>query len=630
MSSGYEELKNKIKDLPISEVIGQYLTLHKKGAQTLAKCPFHDDSHPSLNINDQKGMWYCFVDNMGGDAISFVKSYKNIGFVDAMEDICQALGWDFSQYQTVKKVNPQFDMAKKILTNTSKLYKKVAETGQYQAYADFLSGRNLKQETADQYMLGISPKNNAVYEYLNSIPEQKEREFALSTALKLGLIRPSKYEGQPYYDTFRERIIFPIWDRYGQVIGFTSKITRDDQKPKYLNSVESIMFNKSELLYGINFAKTMIRQHDAVILVEGNMDQITLNQAGFTNSVAIMGTALTENNVQYLIALTKNIYLCLDNDQGGQQAAIKANRLFMAHGITPKFIALGTTKDPDEFINQHGSLAFQNQIDEAETMIDVILDDYAQSAQELDTDEKLKVLERGYQALSPLKESLQATERIAKFADSLGLKSNAQTIVENYKLYLQGNKEEQAISKPKPTQTLKEGEANQVDQKVALPEAKMNKSEKLLLQNLIQYPELLVHDELSKLLDFIGENEVKRFVCAIRDLFFEIDEAEFLPVIRSIITGDQYSDELTTTVGAALWRYRPHPIEEKILKQMLADLSAKLEEEMLKDKKNSIKDQQKFVLDSESQEKLFNELITIEKRLSQLKKTVRKKSSPTI
>lgn len=630
MSGTLDDLKLKIKDLPISEIIGQYLTLHKKGNQVLAKCPFHDDSKPSLNINDQKGMWYCFVDNMGGDAITFVMNYKNLKFPEALEDICGAMGWDFSQYQSKTKQSPKLEMAKKILTKTAHLYKKFAETNNYSAYTDFLKSRQVHQETATQYQLGITPKNNALFEYLSSIPNKKEREFAISIAAQLGLIRPSKFEGQPYYDTFRERIMFPIWNVSGQVIGFTSKITKPDQKPKYLNSIESFMFNKRELLYGINFAKTPIRQQDAVILVEGNMDQISLFQAGFQNTVAIMGTALTESNVDYLLKLTKNIYLCLDNDQGGKQAAHKANALFMAQSVTPKFISLGELNDPDDYVTKNGGLAFQNQIDEAEPMIDLILADLLQQGKNASTDEAIKILEKAYEAISPLKESLQATERIVDFASKLGLKSEPSRILENYKNHLQGNIKAQTENTIRQKKDEVIQRPNVEEKKVELPATEITKVEKTLLQNLIQFPELLGHDELGKLLDFIGENEVKRFVCAIKDIYFEIDEAEYLSVVRSIIAGDQYSNELAGTVGAALWTYRPHPLDDKIVDQMLTDLSAKLEEEMLRDKKISIKNQQKNVLDKESQEKLFNELITVEKRLAQLKKNSRKKTSTTI
>ncbi len=630
MTGTLDDLKLKIKDLPISEIIGQYLTLTRKGAQTLAKCPFHDDSHPSLNINDQKGMWYCFVDNMGGDAITFVMNYKNLNYVDALEDICGAMGWDFSQYQSKTKQSPKLEMAKKILTKSTHLFKKCAETKNFPAFTEFLKTRGIDEETATNYQLGISPKNNALFEYLNSIPNQKERDFALSIASQLGLIRPSKYEGQAYYDTFRERIMFPIWNVSGQVIGFTSKITRPDQKPRYLNSIESFMFNKSEILYGINFAKTAIRQQDAVILVEGNMDQISLFQAGFQNCVAIMGTALTENNVEYLLKLTKNIYLCLDNDQGGKQAAIKANTLFMAHGITPKFVSLMDVKDPDEFIVAKGGLAFQNQLESAGPMIDLILSDLIDSGKDASTDEALSLLQDAYKAVSPLKDSLQATERIMNFASELGLKSDSNLILENYKNYLQGNKTSAPRTAPKTQTTTTNPTLKSEEKHVDLPPAQITKVEKTLMQNLIQFPELLGHDELGKLLDFIGENEVKRFVCAVKDIYFEIDEAEYLSVIRSIISGDQYSKELAGTVGAALWTYRPHPLEDKVVDQMLTDLSAKLEEEMLRDKKISIKNQQKNVLDKESQEKLFNELITVEKRLAQLKKNSRKKSSTII
>lgn len=187
MSAGtIDELKSRIKDVPVSEILSRYVHVVKKGTQTQAVCPFHDDHDPSLTINDQRGMWFCFVDNMGGDAIRFVMLYRKLEFLDALKDICDKLGWNFNDYHQEKKASPKVEMGKKLLTNGMKLFKKIAETGQYQPFQDFLKNRGLSEEIAKNYQLGYAPNGTVFFDYISSIKNEKERNFAISHCSRAG------------------------------------------------------------------------------------------------------------------------------------------------------------------------------------------------------------------------------------------------------------------------------------------------------------------------------------------------------------------------------------------------------------------------------------------------------------
>ena len=318
------ELKQRIVDeVLISTVVGQYIPITRKGTSTLAVCPFHDDHKPSMNVTDDRKYFKCFACGEGGNAIDFVMKYKNLDFKDALKEISQQNGIRFEDYITQKTKSPRAKMAEKILTRATSVYQKMAETKKFPAFENFLVTRKLSHEISSTYNLGFAPKYNAITEYLLSITNQADRDLALSVATEIGLIRENSAENQQksgyksHYDTFRERIIFPIWDHFGQVIGYTSRRIHEYQKAKYMNSKESFVFNKSMILYGLHLAKNHIREKDSVLLVEGNMDQMTLFNKGFKNSVAIQGIAISEHSIRTLKSLTKNFYLTLDNDAGG-------------------------------------------------------------------------------------------------------------------------------------------------------------------------------------------------------------------------------------------------------------------------------------------------------------------------
>ncbi len=630
MSSGtIDELKSRIKDVPISEIISRYVHVVRKGAQTQAVCPFHDDHDPSLTINDQRGMWFCFVDNMGGDAIRFVMLYRKLEFIDALKDICDKLGWNFNDYHQDKKASPKVEMGKKLLTNGMKLFKKIAETGKYKEFQDFLTKRGLSGDVAKNYQLGYAPNGTVFFDYINSIKDEKERGFAIATAAELGLIKPSTYGEKSHYDTFRDRIIFPIWDHFGQVIGFTSRATKDDQKPKYLNSVDSFLFSKKDLLYGLHLAKNAIRERDQVILVEGNMDQVAMFKNGFENTVAIMGVALGERSLTRLLPVTKNIVLALDNDNAGWKASERINAQFMEKGITPLFLDLGEHKDPDDFLNAEGHNALAKRIEEAKPFIDIQLErTIPKEAPEL-AERKLEILNQIFEILSPLKDSLSATERSVAWAKKLGLQSDSSTIIRNYTEYLRGNASSLAPQTPvmefdgPPPGWNEENpfdgdiyeERVQIDRQITGVESR-------LLQNLVQHPELLLLDQTAELLDFVGNDEVKGYISKLRELMYEIDESEYPSIVNSLMSDEHYSAELIAIAGGALYKYRDTSLNDKVAKKMIEDIKKTLQVEQLKEEKKSLKLRHLSAQTKEEQTEILTLMMAVDKKLADVRRGV--------
>ncbi len=650
-----DELKIKIKEeVPISSVIGSYLSIKKSGAAYLSLCPFHSDSKPSMHINDNKKMFKCFSCEAAGDSIAFVMKYRNIDFIEALKEICQKQGINFESYQEEKKSNPKLEMARKILTKTAQLYRKTATTHKFIPYDDFIKKRGLDEEIASTYNLGYAQAKNSLCDYLGSIPNESDRTFAETIALELGLIKKDLHHSSSHYDTFRERIIFPIWDQLGQVIGFTSRAIRDDQKAKYMNSIDSFIFNKRNILYGLHLAKNAIRENDAVILVEGNMDQVALYHNGFHHTVAIMGIALGASSLEKLLSLTKNIYLALDTDAAGFSAMERINRQLAEKGVVAKYLEFSPQKDPDEFLQIQGALSLHAKIETASAAFDVLLNRLIPEKLPEVLDRKLEILNNAFELISPLRSHLAAIERVVAFAKRLGLKSESSQIVKNYEEYLAVNEAKEKASlrfqtKVKKVEKIYSDESDDQSEypeyndleehrgngkslleiseldheklSAELPKIIMSRAEKHLLQELVQLPVLFSEENSLELLDFVTSDEVKKYVGKVKKLLLEIDESEYLSVISNLTNGPDYSLELREAVSSALFKYKVRELDSKTKAKIIHDLKIKLQMELLKTEKDQIKILQQNCQSESEMIKFLQSLSAIEKSLQDFKKT---------
>lgn len=635
-----DDLKLKIKEeIPISSVIGNYLSIKRSGSAQVSLCPFHGDTKPSMNINDSKKIFKCFACGAAGDAITFVMKYRNLDYVEALKEICQKQGINFDSYQEEKKTNPKMDMAKKILTRSALLYRKTASSGAFAPYTSFIKNRGLNEEIATTYSLGFAPNRNSITDYLRSIPDQKERDFAINTALDIGLIRKDKNDPNAQYDTFRDRIIFPIWDQFGQVVGFTSRAIRDDQKAKYMNSVDSFVFNKGNILYGFHLAKNAIREKDAAILVEGNMDQVSMYNNGFKNTVAVMGVALGPNSLERLIALTKNVYLALDSDKAGFIAMERINKQLAEKGIVAKYIEFSPQKDPDDYLKANGALALQEKLDNALPAFDILLGALIPEKLPEVLDRKLEILNKAFEVLAPLKMELSATERVATFAKRLGLKADSAQIVKSYQDHLSKSTEKPKFTQPKKEQITEEpaytdsdyipegNEESHFDIEFSPPQIFLSKMERLLVQEVVQLPALLNLDKMNEILDLVSNDEVKKYIGKIRKITMEVDDGEYESVVLNLTNSPEYSIDLREVVTSAFYNYKPKDADNKTKQRILFDLKIKLHMEQLKNKKDEIKKLQLTCESEEEMTRLLTQLLEVEKNIQQLKNTKPEKVS---
>ena len=350
-----EEIRSKND---IVDVISGYVRLQKKGSSYFGLCPFHNEKSPSFSVSRQKQMYYCFGCGAGGNVFTFLMEYENYSFLEALKFLADRAGVDLPEMEYSKEAKERADL-KAVLLEINKLAAQYfyvqLKNKQGEAAYRYLKNRALDDEIIKAFGLGYSNKySDDLYRYL------KSKGYKDDVISKAGLI--SFDEKQGVYDKFWNRVMFPIMDVNNRVIGFGGRVM-GDAKPKYLNSPETPVFDKSRNLYGLNRARTSRKSY--FLLCEGYMDVISLHQAGFQNAVASLGTSLTPGHASLINRYVNEVYLTYDSDEAGTKAALRALPILKEVGITARIIRMDPYKDPDEFIKNLGAQAFEERIHKA-------------------------------------------------------------------------------------------------------------------------------------------------------------------------------------------------------------------------------------------------------------------------
>ena len=341
----------------IVDVISGYVKLQRKGSSYFGLCPFHNEKSPSFSVSPSKQMYYCFGCGAGGNVFTFLMEYENYSFMEALRVLADRAGIQLPQQEYSQEAKEQADL-KATLLEVNKLaakyyYYQLRRENGAQGMA-YLKGRELSEETINRFGLGYSDKfSNDLYRYL------KSKNYSDVILRQSGLFNVDERRGM--YDKFWNRVIFPIMDVNNRVIGFGGRVM-GDAKPKYLNSPETKIFDKSRNLYGLNIARTSRKKN--LIICEGYMDVISMHQAGFNNAVASLGTALTSQQASLLKRYTDEVLIIYDSDEAGVKAALRAIPMLKTAGLATKVINLQPYKDPDEFIKNMGKEAFQERLDQ--------------------------------------------------------------------------------------------------------------------------------------------------------------------------------------------------------------------------------------------------------------------------
>ncbi|WP_279006312.1 DNA primase [Thomasclavelia cocleata] len=382
-----EKINEIRQSVDIVDVIGNYLSLQKKGRNYVSLCPFHDDSHPSMSISPERQIYMCFVCHNGGNVFTFLKNYLKIPYIEAVKMVASMGNIDISEYNLEKRVQPveqKFEPLYKMHDEANKIYNHYLNTKLAIDAKEYLTKRKITDEIIDMFEIGYAPSNNILLKALEKM------NFNKVSMYESGLV----IESNAGYDRFSNRIMFPLHDANGRVVGFSGRIYQPSQnESKYMNSPESDIFIKGETLYNYHRVIEETRQAGFVIITEGFMDVIALYKAGIKNAVAIMGTALTKGHISLLKRLSKTVYLCLDGDKAGKNATIKSIDILLHEGFTIKVVDLPENLDPDEFLDKKGGDELESLIKSPLSSLDFKMNYYYEMTNMDNYDDRKKYLE---------------------------------------------------------------------------------------------------------------------------------------------------------------------------------------------------------------------------------------------
>ena len=366
-----------INDLPnrvdIVGLINKRVALKKAGKDYKACCPFHEEKTPSFTVVPTKEIYHCFGCGESGGIIDFVMKYDHLSFVEAIETVAGESGISVVYDQTAKPVDKRFERYNQIMTELNNFYQKQLKSSSTKnKVVSYAKKRGISGAIAKRFELGFAPPG-----WTNLFDQYTDKEDSIKDLLSMGMIVQKKDKKDDYYDRFRNRLMFPIHNAKGLVIGFGGRVLSPEDNPKYLNSPETPLFSKSKELYGLYHCRKYSRRIDSILVVEGYMDVIALHQQGITNVVATLGTATTPAHLQVLSRSADTIVFCFDGDKAGKDAAWKALKTSLpsiTSGLIIKFLILPEGEDPDTIIKQESAKAFSKRIETAQTLSSFLID----------------------------------------------------------------------------------------------------------------------------------------------------------------------------------------------------------------------------------------------------------------
>ena len=351
-----DEVIEKIRaSADIVEIIREYVPLTQKGKNYFGVCPFHQDHSPSMSVSKEKQMYKCFSCGAAGNVFKFVSDYENISFIEAVAKIGKKIGINI-EITSPYEVKNRYEKEYEIMNLACMYYQNLLNAQTGKEAKEYLKKRGLEDEMIKDFLIGLSTSNNTLLSFL------KAKNYDEKKLEELGLVN---VKNGTYHDIFVNRIIFPIQDYQGRVVGFTARVYKEKEEPKYLNSKETSLFKKGNILFNYHRARDSIRLNKEVIIVEGNMDAIRMYSSGIKNTIALMGTALTSNQIEMISKLRVPVILMFDNDQAGLLATRTNARLLQNAKIEVKVVRLKGEKDPDEYIIKHGVEAMKENIKKA-------------------------------------------------------------------------------------------------------------------------------------------------------------------------------------------------------------------------------------------------------------------------
>jgi DNA primase len=523
--------------ISILDVVSACVQLQKAGRNYKGLCPFHPDKNPSFVVNPDRNTFHCFGCGAGGDAYGFYMKFHNVPFLDAVRELGRQAGVALEEKSERRDSQQEEAFREAVALNRlvcQFYHETLVNSPGAEAARQYLKKRGIDPQNVPRFLLGYAPASwEALAQFLN-----RKRE-SLALAASLGLVAPRK-TGQGYYDRFRDRLMFPILGTTGQILGFGGRALKDEG-PKYLNSPESSVYHKGSVLYGLHLAQQAIRDQNAAILVEGYLDLLTLHEFGFGFSVAVLGTALTVNQIRVLKRYTRNFILVFDGDEAGKRASFRNLGDFLELGVAARVVYLPESEDPDSFLRKCGAAPLKELLDEAPPLLEVFLGQKTGDLGKSDpVERKVAVLREILPLISKIPDSLERNLRVKSLAERVGIEE----------LFLRAE-----LSKYKeksgyhPTQETQ----RQTAKRHWAPE------EKLVCQILLQYPSLIPRFAESGVLDSFTDTALKPVLrelvedylrgagLRLSQVLASHPEPEMVELLTSLSCREEYSSQAAAT-----------------------------------------------------------------------------------
>ena len=402
-----------IERADVSEVIGKRVEIKKAGKEYKACCPFHNEKTPSFTVSPEKGFYHCFGCGAHGTALGFLMDYERLTFVEAVEELAKMVGVAVPKTKEDRVVSKETNNLKNLLSQISQYYEKnLTESENAIKYFKY---RGIDGKTAKHYALGFA--KDSWDDVLNSFGKtDKDRKQLLACGLLI------KKDDGGYYDRFRNRVMFPIRNNRGEVVGFGGRVITDEE-PKYLNSPETILFKKGELLYGLFESKKSIAESNSAIIVEGYTDVIGLYQFGVGNSLATLGTATTGNHINKIFRISDQIIFCFDGDDAGRKAAEKAMKLCLPLVRKNKeaYFLILEDEDPDEFIRKHGHKQFEARLATAKSTDEFLISICNENSDITSVKGKANAIENAMALINTIQDGIYKDLMVEKIASEYNL-----------------------------------------------------------------------------------------------------------------------------------------------------------------------------------------------------------------
>lgn len=572
-----QEKINEIRQsVDIVDVIGEYLPLEKKGRNYIALCPFHDDKHPSMSVSPDKQIFMCFVCGTGGNVFTFLQKYLKISYIEAVKKVAEIGHIDLSEYHLDVVSSP-------ISKENASLYQMHEEAQKIYSYylntklgleaKAYLTKRHFSDELIKEFQIGYAPLQSTLYQAFEKLGFQE------IDMVKSGLI----VESYQHFDRFQDRIMFPLYNQQGQVVGFSGRIYKPTQTDsKYINSPESDIFIKGQTLYHYHQCKEAVKEAGFIYLLEGFMDVIAMYKAGIENTVAIMGTALTKGHIQALRRLTHHVHLCLDGDQAGQTAMSKAARELEEAGFQVSIIVLPDNHDPDEIYEEHGKEGLQEALKKTLKPIEFLMNFEYQKIDSQNYDDRKNYLEKMCYEIAKIHDPIDQDYYIQVLSKQSGF---------SYDLI------HQQINGMKP-QFHKETRVLQ--KKITHLKDKYQQAEHDLLFYMLNHKSVALKYEAKA--GFMYNDQYRIIASYIIDYYRHHNQLEIADLINSI----QKEDLIQTVVEIA-----QSPLPQEYEEKAIDDYIETIGNHAKKMKKEQLLEQFRYILDPQQKAQILNEIVKL-------------------